>query len=246
MNCENVEKLISAYIDRELSSDLEPKVRYHLAYCERCFRTYAEMQKTKELLSSLKSHALPDAFWTETRAKFRNQMSTSASRPGSSLPRLWTALAAAACLLLTASLVTLAPNSSPDMSYLASPSGGQAPSASLSNRAQTPVTPARQSASLMRWSSSPSYEQSAELVRSQSQSKVQAAAFEDPFGGLSVYDFSRVLKVDGFDLPAGGANASAEPQEDTDDIIVPPGSKQKTKAYYGSPTLVPAGWSGGK
>ena len=30
MNCENVDKLISAYVDREVPADLEPKIRYHL------------------------------------------------------------------------------------------------------------------------------------------------------------------------------------------------------------------------
>lgn len=232
MNCENVEKLISAYIDRELSSDLEPKVRYHLAYCERCFRTYAEMQQTKELLSSLKSHALPDTFWRETRAKFRHQVATSTSRPRRSSPRLWTALAAAACLLLSASLVSLAPSSSLEISYFASPSA----------EVPAPVTPTRQSANLMGWSSTVSNEQPRELMRSQPQSKVQTVALEDPLSGLSVFDFSRVLKVDDFDLPGDETGASAEFQDD----MISKGDKQKTKAYYGSPMLVPAGWSGGK
>lgn len=237
MNCEIIDKLISAYIDRELKGDLEPKVRYHLAYCERCFRTYVHMKNTKELLSSLKSQELPDGFWKETRARLRPQAMRPAAVSKRRSSRLWTALAAAACLLLTASIVSLAPDPPLEIRRYAGESEGRItaalPEVNSTIDQDSPVGFKSVSGYAVY-----GYEDSARVPANAMAAEIFRGRGSS---GLGALDLSRILRPDSLDLPertngtqADGENGAAASGQ----------GRQGKETNSVSPTLVPAGWSG--
>ncbi|HOB90901.1 MAG: anti-sigma factor [Bacillota bacterium] len=230
MNCENVDKLISAYVDREVPADLEPKIRYHLAYCKRCFKAYSEMQRTKELLSSLKSHELPDSFWRETRAKLRRHRSV--AEPKRRLSKLWTALAAAACLLLAVSVVSLAPNPPQGSGFVAS---------------SLETTPAEQFKTMSLTDSANtggqfSYARSPIAARR----AVQFASFGHEPPSFGIFDFGEILWANSFDVTEDNQPSDAETNPEPEPPVVRERDRQTFRTYFGSPNVVPAGWSGGQ
>lgn len=240
MNCDVIDKLISAYIDRELQGDLEPKVRYHLAYCKRCFKTYMEMQKTKELLSSLKSRDLPDGFRQETRARLRPQAVRPAAVTKSRSSRLWTALAAAACLLLTASVVSLAPDPPSEIGYQAS-EPGRITAALPEVRGNVNNVNLDGPVGFMTLSSSAGRTRAVNPGTLANVMRVDATQSRDISGGLSVLDINRILRLDDLSSPLQAEDAEA----DRDDGF--PITSRETQDVWqrnGSSLLVPAGWTG--
>jgi hypothetical protein len=237
MNCEIIDKLISAYIDRELQGDLEPKVRYHLAYCKRCFQTYREMQKTKELLSSLKSRELPDGFWQETRARLRPQAVRPAAVSKRRSSRLWTALAAAACLLLTASMVSLAPDPPSQIAQQAGEPGPITAALPEVHRFVDSDGPV----GFMALSSSADRRRTDDLGPLVGAMRISVTQSRDTPDRLSVLDLNRILRSESLDFFALTGDSDAHPD---DDFLFIRREEQDMKANPGSSLLVPAGWTG--
>lgn len=231
MNCENVEKLISAYVDRELPADLEPKIRYHLAYCERCFKTYSEIQKTKELLSSLKSQELPDSFWKETRARLRPHASRPAARPERRSSRLWTALATAACLLLTASVVSLAPDP---------PSGGGFVASTFEEAPATQLRTMSAASTGDRFG----YTRSPMATRG----TVQTASFGSKPQSFGIFGFGEILWSNSLDTTKdldATKDQLSDSETSPEESFAAERNRPVVETHQGSPSIVPAGWSGG-
>jgi len=227
MNCDNVDKLISAYVDRELPADLEPKIRYHLAYCKRCFKTYSEIQKTKELLSSLKSQELPDAFWKETWAKLKPNSQGQAATLKRRSYTLWTALAAAACLLLAVSAVSIAPDLPSESDYFAT------------SAVEEVSGPSSKAASLFEADRRFGYSRWPRAV----QGTVQITSFGSGSSPFSIFDWSEILPANdpGLQKEKSGTSEAKSGVPTADEE-----GKQTVKTHYRSPGIVPAGWSGGK
>ena len=49
MKCEDIIKLLSDYIDREIEETMEKLIREHIEKCERCFSLLKTMEKTISL-----------------------------------------------------------------------------------------------------------------------------------------------------------------------------------------------------
>lgn len=62
MNCKGVKPLLSAYVDRELSSDLMQQVRTHLFDCQACHQDAEELRNLKRLICDLKPCEPPVGF----------------------------------------------------------------------------------------------------------------------------------------------------------------------------------------
>lgn len=54
VNCYKINRMISAYIDQELSASQMQQVRAHLEVCEACASEYTSLEQTKMLLGCLK------------------------------------------------------------------------------------------------------------------------------------------------------------------------------------------------
>jgi len=53
MNCRTIRKRLSAYQDKELSSDEQGRIRSHLQDCQDCIKEFAEFQYAREVLDEL-------------------------------------------------------------------------------------------------------------------------------------------------------------------------------------------------
>jgi hypothetical protein len=53
MNCQNVQNMISAYLDCELDAELKRELRKHLFSCPECGKVYAELQQLKTCMGNL-------------------------------------------------------------------------------------------------------------------------------------------------------------------------------------------------
>lgn len=71
--CDKVQKLLSSYVDRELSYDEERRVALHVDGCLRCAKELEQLRSLKDLLSSVPSRDLPGDFWPELRAKLAGE-----------------------------------------------------------------------------------------------------------------------------------------------------------------------------
>ncbi len=69
MNCRNVKKRLSAYQDRELSSDEQDRIKPHLKGCPECSGLYAELQHTWEALGEAPEIHPSPTFYLELRKK---------------------------------------------------------------------------------------------------------------------------------------------------------------------------------
>ncbi|MDI3281424.1 MAG: zf-HC2 domain-containing protein [Bacillota bacterium] len=87
MNCHKVQKLISAYVDRELRPEEEQRVRQHLRQCEACSREEEQELAVKGLLESLPELELPVDFWVRLDARLAEEAHAK-RRIGAGLP--WT------------------------------------------------------------------------------------------------------------------------------------------------------------
>jgi len=69
MSCRNIKKRLSAYQDRELSSDEQARIKSHLQGCPECSALYADFQHTWEMLGDVpETHPTP-GFYLELRKK---------------------------------------------------------------------------------------------------------------------------------------------------------------------------------
>jgi anti-sigma factor (TIGR02949 family) len=90
VTCEDVERDLDAYVDRELDSDAAAAVREHLGGCAGCGRRVAERQRLSRLLRSAPYYSAPD--------RLRARVSAQTTR-STSMRRLLTWAAAAVVVL---------------------------------------------------------------------------------------------------------------------------------------------------
>lgn len=69
MNCRSIRKRLSAYQDKELSSDEQDRIRSHLQDCPECNERYAGFQHTWEVLGELPGIHPTPGFYLELRKK---------------------------------------------------------------------------------------------------------------------------------------------------------------------------------
>ena len=69
MSCRNIRKRLSAYQDRELSSDEQVRIKSHLQGCPECSALYAAFQHTWEVLGEVPEIAPAPAFYPALRRK---------------------------------------------------------------------------------------------------------------------------------------------------------------------------------
>jgi hypothetical protein len=69
MSCRNIRKRLSAYQDRELSSDEQDRIKSHLKGCPECSGLYAELQHTWEALGEAPEIHPSPGFYLEIRKK---------------------------------------------------------------------------------------------------------------------------------------------------------------------------------
>jgi anti-sigma factor RsiW len=69
MNCRNIRKRLSAYQDKELSSDEQDRIKSHLQGCQDCSKRYAEFQHTWMVLGDVPNIHPTPGFYLELRKK---------------------------------------------------------------------------------------------------------------------------------------------------------------------------------
>jgi len=69
MNCRNITKRLSAYQDKELSSDEQARIKSHLQGCPECCALYAEFQHTWEMLGDVPEIHPAPTFYLKLRKK---------------------------------------------------------------------------------------------------------------------------------------------------------------------------------
>jgi anti-sigma factor (TIGR02949 family) len=67
MTCNMTQRLISAYVDRELSEDERARVRQHLALCPDCMAVYEMTLEVKTALGSMAPVPCPECLWEDVR-----------------------------------------------------------------------------------------------------------------------------------------------------------------------------------
>jgi len=67
MTCNMTQRLISAYVDRELSEDERARVRQHLALCAECMAVYEMTLEVKTALGSMAPSPCPECLWESVR-----------------------------------------------------------------------------------------------------------------------------------------------------------------------------------
>ncbi|MBP7892146.1 MAG: zf-HC2 domain-containing protein [Firmicutes bacterium] len=67
MTCNMTQRLISAYVDRELSEDERARVRQHLALCAECMAVYEMTLEVKTALGSMVPSPCPECLWESVR-----------------------------------------------------------------------------------------------------------------------------------------------------------------------------------
>jgi len=69
MTCNMTQRLISAYVDRELSEDERARVRQHLALCAECMAVYELTLEVKTALGSMAPSPCPECLWENVRER---------------------------------------------------------------------------------------------------------------------------------------------------------------------------------
>lgn len=69
MTCNMTQRLISAYVDRELSEDERARVRQHLALCAECMVVYEATIEVKTALGSMAPSPCPECLWEGVRSR---------------------------------------------------------------------------------------------------------------------------------------------------------------------------------
>lgn len=73
MNHQHLQKLLSAFIDKELTFDEEKQVREHLTACSECKQTLAELQRMRSDVRSIADVELSTNFATNLLRTLRQQ-----------------------------------------------------------------------------------------------------------------------------------------------------------------------------
>jgi len=73
MTCNMTQRLISAYVDRELSEDERARVRQHLALCAECMAMYEMTLKVKTALGSMAPSPCPECLWESVRDRIESR-----------------------------------------------------------------------------------------------------------------------------------------------------------------------------
>jgi len=74
MNCEEVSRRLSAYLDGELPPAEAEQVERHLRDCPACGREYAELRQAAELLAGLPQETPPPAIAQGLRRRLRQRV----------------------------------------------------------------------------------------------------------------------------------------------------------------------------
>ena len=78
MDCENINNLLSALIDKELSPREARRVRAHVAHCIRCAEDLTELEGVRRLLRNAPSSQPSPGFWADTLQNLRRLSSRNA------------------------------------------------------------------------------------------------------------------------------------------------------------------------
>lgn len=73
MKCERVAKLLSAWIDGEISAPRAKELRVHLEGCESCGRLVADLRELRQVAAELPDHELPPQLFAESLAALRRE-----------------------------------------------------------------------------------------------------------------------------------------------------------------------------
>ncbi len=123
MNCTEVQKLMSAYLDDELDGNTLDMVSQHLADCESCMAEISEFRKISLRMNQIPQPKVPPAVWSGIVAQFTDavpnaasherpvQQPTQSSEPQRQRRGLQRALLTASILLLLGAGVWLARDS---------------------------------------------------------------------------------------------------------------------------------------
>ena len=107
-NCENIELLLTAYVDNELSAEQRRKVTQHLAHCSDCREIVQDLENTNQILHlAFSGEQEPDVDLSGVWEEIESQLDFRASvwkrlKEGIGRPVVWipTAFAATAAALL--------------------------------------------------------------------------------------------------------------------------------------------------
>jgi hypothetical protein len=117
MDCQQVQKLLSAYYDGELSLDVRPSVAEHVRHCPDCGPELVDFQSLSGMVKRLDDPEPPTGIWANIEAGLdAGREGTSSVRPVAEqgpIPRNWPTgiLAAAATILVATGVVWMAARS---------------------------------------------------------------------------------------------------------------------------------------
>lgn len=105
MNCRSAQDLLSAFYDRELSSDLQSQVRAHVESCPECTQKLAEFAQLSRMTTDLRNPKAPFGTWSkiESALDYGDRWKSEGFAPYSRRHR--SRLAIAAALLVGATTV---------------------------------------------------------------------------------------------------------------------------------------------
>lgn len=102
MKCEELQKKLSAYQDRELSQEEAERVRQHLSKCRACAEELRAMSAAWDFLGTGEAVEAVPYFWTRLSARIDAE-----GERGSSLSKLWRRLGANPVPVFTAAAIVL-------------------------------------------------------------------------------------------------------------------------------------------
>ena len=73
MNCHNIKKRLSAYLDGEITDEEEEIILEHLAGCEKCREELAAFSEVQDSLRMIKGMDVPPYFMTRLRQQIREE-----------------------------------------------------------------------------------------------------------------------------------------------------------------------------
>ncbi|MCM8765187.1 MAG: zf-HC2 domain-containing protein [Candidatus Omnitrophica bacterium] len=76
MNCKQVQKLLSGYIDRAVSEIQEREIVLHLESCKTCQREFEQLKKTMEMVRNLSPVSAPGGFAESVMEKIHQKQAT--------------------------------------------------------------------------------------------------------------------------------------------------------------------------
>jgi anti-sigma factor RsiW len=137
VTCNMAERLISAYIDHELSEEDRNRVRQHLAVCSSCMATYTATLEVKRALSSMTPVQCPECVWENVERQVRvipfqrNARQDRSARPAWSFVKLVIPAAVAGTLIAIPLVQTLF-----GVSFFGTPDRSQPPAVSSAPSSQ--------------------------------------------------------------------------------------------------------------